>query len=111
MWSGGARFVACAIKTAGAVSPSNGNLPLSAWYITMPSEYTSLRPSRSAPETCSGTHVVKRSEHEPRLRHSRRVGLAGDAEIAHQRAAGLTIQQNVLGLDVAMHDAACMSIR
>ena len=54
VWSGAARFVACAIRTAGAVSPSNGNLPLSAWYITMPSEYTSLRPSRSAPETCSG---------------------------------------------------------
>ena len=53
-----------------------------------------------------GTHVLRRAEREARLRHPRAARLLHrerDAEVGDERVSAL--QQDVLRLDVAMHDA------
>ena len=58
-----------------------------------------------------GRHVVRRAEREPGLRHAaagRRGDGERDAEVHHHRAA--VVQQNVLGLDVAMDHAVAMRV-
>ena len=52
-----------------------------------------------------GTHVVRRPDDQPRLRHPlMRLGHARDAEV-HQLDLALVIDEDVLRLDVAVDDA------
>jgi hypothetical protein len=58
-----------------------------------------------------GTHVLRRAEREPGLRHPLAAGTLHrerDAEISHQRMAAL--EQDVLGLDVAMDDTLVVRV-
>jgi hypothetical protein len=58
-----------------------------------------------------GTHVVRGAQGHPRLGHPGPAGLAGgegDAEVGHQRRA--VVQQDVLGLDVAVHHAVAVGV-
>ncbi len=80
-----------------AVGPVNGGSPASISYNTHPSEDTS---------------VLRRPERHPGLRHPaaalRARGRQGNAEVRHQRAA--VVQQDVLGLDVAVDDLVTMRV-
>ena len=51
---GAGAFSMCATSVSAVLAAANGTRPVASWYITTPSEYTSLRPSSSAPDTCSG---------------------------------------------------------
>jgi hypothetical protein len=57
-----------------------------------------------------GAHVVHGAQHQPVLRARRVVVGTRDAEVGHDRAARAALDEDVLRLDVAVHDAACMRV-
>ena len=57
-----------------------------------------------------GAHVVDGAEHLSRHRERRGLGDAGDAEVGDHRAPGVRVEENVLRLDVAVHDAALVRV-
>ena len=62
-----------------------------------------------------GRHVLRRSQAQPRLRHAlaaRLLHRQGNAEVGHQRVlvARTALQENVLGLDVAVNHPAFVRV-
>ena len=95
-----------------ALAPVTGGSPASISYSTAASEYTSLRASMPrSPVACSGLMYcgvpsespVSREPVAARLLHGER-----DAEVGEHRLAFL--EQDVLRLDVAMHDALAVRV-
>jgi hypothetical protein len=110
----------CAANTARAGRPANGGAPASSSYAVTPNAYTSAAgPMSSSALTCSGAMYAGVPSAVPtvvsapvpaavalcrRGRVARRGQRLGHAEVGHhRRPAG---EQDVVGLDVAVHDAA-----
>ena len=58
-------------------------------------------------------HVLRRADHHPlggQLRRGRIVGRLGDPEVGHEHVSG-GIEQDVVGLDIAVDDALAMGVR
>ena len=88
--------------------PVNGGCPASISYSTQPSAYRSLRPSSSrSPAACSGLMYAGVPIATPvpvSCSPARAVDRPRDAEVGDERVPAL--EQDVLGLDVAVDDAA-----
>ncbi len=111
---GGACVRCMAITAVRAVGASNGSCPVTAKNATTPSEYRSLRPSSGSPAACSGLMncgVPTTSPTRVSVRRRRDGGRARDAEVGDERAPGGALDEDVVGLDVAVHDAAAVRVR
>ena len=95
----------CAHSVATSVSRRNGARPVSASKSTQPNEYTSERRRRLGPVEQLGRDVVHRAD--PVAGRGARVA---SAEVLARAEVGqpgvLVLEQDVRGLDVAVHDAA-----
>ncbi len=58
-----------------------------------------------------GTHVSRRTDDRARVAGAWTAVDARDAEVGHDRAAGVTLEENVVGLDVAVDDCVSVSVR
>ena len=114
-WSTGTgRSDRCFTSSAGVFVALNGSSPQSIWYATTPSEYRSLRPSTSrSPADCSGLMNAGVPIAMPVA-----VRRALPSLIARAMPKSVTIgrllarvEQDVVGLDVAMHDAVRVRVR
>ena len=100
--------VICFISSIGTDPAWNGSSPVSIWYATTPSEYRSERPSISrSPAACSGLMnagvpiATPASVSVPPSDDS----AFGDTEVRHHHPAARALEQDVVGLHVAMNDA------
>ena len=109
--SGGAGFVMCIARRPGMSGASKGSRPRERVERHDAQRVEVAAPVHGLASRLLGTHVLRGSEHFARSGAARRVSEPRDPEVAHERATGALLEQDVVRLDVAVHDAPEVRVR